>query len=120
VEQLLFLELLLKLSGGLILLLVPLTACRVFGLPKPQSGLWPRLLGCVLVGIAGALYVEGAVDGVRGLGLGGLIAINLIAAMSIFGILIINSAGQNQVGRFILAVLAALLVLLSLIELAYL
>lgn len=111
---------LLKLSGGIVLLFLPLTACKVVGLPKPQSGLWPRLLGVVLIGIGGALYIEGAVPTSRGLGLGGLLVLNLTSALGIFALLVLNGAGQVQRGKFILAVLAVLLILLSLIELAYL
>lgn len=118
-EQLLFLELLLKLAGGLVLLLVPLSACRVLGLPRPEHGIWPRLLGVVLVGMAGALYIEGAIKNGQGLGLAGLVVINLSAALALFAIIALNGAGQSQRGPFALAVTSFLLILLSLIEIAY-
>ncbi len=118
-EQLLFLEFLLKLSGGLVLLLVPLSACRLLGLPRPEHGIWPRLLGVVLIGMAGALYVEGAMKNGQGLGLAGLVVINLTSALALFAIIALNGGGQSQRGPFALAVLSFLLILLSLIEIAY-
>ncbi len=70
-EQLLFLELLLKLSGGLVLLLVPLAACRVLGLPRPDHGIWPRLLGVVLIGIGGSALHRGRFEERPGAWFGG-------------------------------------------------
>jgi hypothetical protein len=44
VQQLLWLETLLKFVPGLLLALAPLTTLRVLGLPRPETGFWPRLL----------------------------------------------------------------------------
>ena len=118
-QQLLFIETVLKLSGGLVLLLIPLTACRIFGLPKPQTGLWPRLLGAVLVGLAGATYIEGA-SGKHGLGMAGACIINAVAAFVILTLLALDAAGNTQRGRLILALLAVALLVLCLLELAQL
>ena len=115
-QQLLYIETILKLSGGLVLLLLPLTACSVLGLPKPQSGLWPRLLGSVLVGLAGATYIEGATSA-RGLGMAGCVVINMVAVAAILTLLVLGAAGQSRRGRAILALLAAALVVLSFLEL---
>lgn len=115
-QQLLYIETILKLSGGLVLVLVPLTACSVFGLPKPQSGLWPRLLGSVLVGIAGATYIEGATS-VDGLGMAGCLIINVVAAATILTLLTFGAAGTSRRARGVLALLAVLLLLLSFLEL---
>ena len=76
-QQLLWIETLLKLAGGLSLLLAPVTVIRLFGLPASNAALWPRLLGAVLVGLSAATYIEGAWPGSRGLGLAGCIVINL-------------------------------------------
>jgi len=116
VQQLLYIETVLKLSGGLVLLLLPLTVCSVFGLPKPQSGLWPRLLGAVLIGIAGATYIEGATT-VRGLGMAGCVVINMVAVAVILTLLILGAAGTTQRARWILALLALALSGLSFLEL---
>jgi hypothetical protein len=119
VQQLLFIETVLKLSGGLVLLLLPLTACGVFGLPKPQTGLWPRLLGAVLIGLAGATYVEGA-TGQHGLGMAGCCIINVVAALVILTLLALDAAGNTQRGKLILALLAVALLMLCVLELAQL
>ncbi len=118
-QQLLFIETVLKLAGGLVLLLLPLTACSVFGLPKPQSGLWPRLLGAVLVGLAGATYIEGATEA-HGLGMAGSGIINAVAATAILAMLALGAAGTSRRGRFILALLALALLFLCLLEIAQL
>ncbi len=115
-QQLLYIETILKFSGGLVLLLLPLTACSVFGLPKPQSGLWPRLLGTVLIGIAGATYIEGA-TGTHGLGMAGCLVINMVAVASILTLLTFGAAGKSRRARGILALLALALLLLSFLEL---
>ncbi|MBU1211501.1 MAG: hypothetical protein KJ587_09540 [Alphaproteobacteria bacterium] len=115
-QQLLYIETILKLSGGLVLLLLPLTACSIFGLPKPQTGLWPRLLGAVLIGIAGATYVEGATT-VHGLGMAGCVVINMVAVAVILTLLILGAAGSAHRGRWILALLALGLSGLSFLEL---
>ncbi|MDX2258165.1 MAG: ABC transporter permease [Hyphomicrobiaceae bacterium] len=119
-HQLLWFETLLKGAGGAVLLLLPLTAAQVLGLPKPRSGLWPRLLGAVLLGLAAATYMEGAAQGSRGLGLAGAIAINLVAAAVITTLLVLEGAAETVRGRLILAILAGLLVLLALVEIAFL
>jgi hypothetical protein len=116
VQQLLYIETILKLAGGLVLLLLPLTACSVFGLPKPQSGLWPRLLGSVLVGLAGATYIEGATQA-RGLGMAGCVIINMVAVAVILTLLTLGAAGSSRRGRGILALLSLLLFFLSFLEL---
>jgi hypothetical protein len=76
VQQLLWLETLLKFVPGLLLALAPLTTLRVLGLPRPETGFWPRLCGALLIGIAGALFLEGTSRG-HGLSLAGCIVINL-------------------------------------------
>ena len=67
VEQLLWVEMLLKLAAGLVLLIAPTTTAAVLGLPRPGSGFWPRLLGATLVGqgIASALLAGRRCDRTR-------------------------------------------------------
>lgn len=117
-QQLLWIDTLLKLSGGLILALAPLTISRALGLPTGESGFWPRLLGAVLIAIAGAIYVEGKGGGPRGLGLGGLVVINLLSATWLMALLVMRAAAQTVRGKLILWLLAAVLIVLSLFELA--
>ncbi len=116
-QQLLFLETVLKLSGAVVLLFLPLTACSVLGLPKPQSGLWPRLLGSVLAGIAGATYIEGS-SSEHGLGIAGCAVINIVAVAVILTLLVLGAVGKTRRARWSLGLLAVLLSVLSLLELA--
>jgi hypothetical protein len=116
-QQILWLETLLKASGAFVLLLAPLSACHLLGLPKPQTALWPRLLGAVLLGLAAATYAEGI--GWDGLGLVGLILVNLIAAAVILVLLVLAKAAPTARGSLTLGVLAGLLSLLSLVEIAF-
>lgn len=119
VQQLLFIETVLKLSGGVVLLLLPLTACHLLGLPKPQSGIWPRLLGSVLVGLAAATYLEGATT-IHALGIAGCAVINIVAVAVIVTLLILGGAGKSRRARLVLGLLAVVLTLLSLLEIAQL
>lgn len=117
-QQLLYLELLLKLAFGLQLVLFPLSTSYVFGLPKPQRGLWHRLLGSVLIGMAGAIYIEGRLQGSSGLGLAGLVVINLSAVAVMFASLVLGTAATTGRGRAMVALAATGLLILSLIEIA--
>ncbi|MEO1207154.1 MAG: ABC transporter permease [Pseudomonadota bacterium] len=118
-QQLLFLEMVLKLSAGCVLVLLPLTASRVLGLPKPERGVWHRLLGSVLIGLAGAIYLEGRLPGSSGLGLAGLVVINLSAVAVVFSSLVLNLGASTGRGRSILALTAVLLLVLSILEIAH-
>jgi len=117
-DQLLWLETLVRLSAGLVLLIMPLTAARVLGLPLPQAVLWPRLLGALLVGMAAATLLEGSVADARGLGLGGLVLINLITAAVIITLLVLERGSQTKRGKLFLWTLAIMLFGLGLIEIA--
>lgn len=118
-QQLLWIETLLKLSGGIVLIAMPRLAIKLLGLPFGDNAFWPRLLGGVLIGLAGAFYMEGAVAGSKGLGLGGAILINLAAAGAVAGHIVLNRSSGASRGRLILWLLVALLFLLSLIEIAH-
>jgi len=107
----------LKLSGGLVLLFAPLTAAHVFGLPKPQTGLWPRLLGAVLMGLAGATYLEAVKH--DGLSMAGCVVINLLASAVIISLLALGAAAPSRRGRAVLGLLAVLLAGLALFEIAF-
>lgn len=64
--------------GGL-LLLFPAGVLEILGLPKVSHHFYTTILGAVIFGIGVALLIDlfGAARGIRGLGLGGAIAINL-------------------------------------------
>ena len=117
-QQLLWLETLLKLAGGGILLLAPRAVIRALGLPPATSGFWPRIVGTLLIGIGAAAYIEGAWPGSRGLGLAGLVAINLAGAAVIAAAALLGRGAPTRRGSFALWVLVALLLALSLLEIA--
>jgi hypothetical protein len=64
---------------GTVLLLFPAGLLEFFGLPDTDMFFYTSILGAVIFGIGLALFIEllGAPARVRGLGLGGAIAINL-------------------------------------------
>ena len=70
---------------GILLLLFPVGVIRLLGLPQTNTYFYASILGAVIFGIGIALLIElrGADRGVRGLGLGGAIAINLCGASAL-------------------------------------
>ena len=118
-HQLLWFETLLKLAGGAALLLAPLSVIKILGLPPSATGFWPRLLGVVLIGIAGAAFIEGAWAGSRGLGLAGLILINLASAAVLAMAALFGGGAQTRRGAFTLWALVVLLFVLALFEIAH-
>lgn len=118
-HQLLVIEAIMKLSGGLLLLIAPVTIARLLGLHRPEQGFWPRLLGAALVGIAAASAIEAWLPSSNGLGLAGSVAINLVAAFVIISVLLMQSGAPTRRGRLALWLLTSGLVLLALVEIAY-
>lgn len=117
-QQLFWIEACLKLAGGLALVTAPRVLTRLLGLPSADDAFWPRLLGAVLIGIAVASLIEGRAPGAGGLGMAGSIAINLAGAGMLGALLILDRAGKTRRGRALLILIAAILVLLSLFEIA--
>ena len=68
-QQILWFEIVIKAAAGLTLILVPLTAIRLTGMQRPETGFWPRLLGALVLGIAVAVFITIAYPNARG-GLG--------------------------------------------------
>jgi hypothetical protein len=116
-QQIAWIEVLLKGTSGLMLCFFPLTTARLIGLPVAGSGFWPRLLGAVLVGIAAALFLEGRGGGPRGLGMAGVMVINLAALAMLLSLLISERAASTMRGRLVLWVVALTLLLLAVVEL---
>ncbi len=118
-QQLLFIETVLKLVVGTLLLAVPGTVSRTLGLPRDPSGFWPRLLGATLLGLAAAAVLEGWIGRAHGLGVAGLLAIDLAVASGLASLLILGKAAQTRRGRILLWLAVAVLVLLALLELPH-
>jgi hypothetical protein len=116
-QQLLWLEMLLKLVAGLLLTLAPLTTLRILGLPRPDTGFWPRVCGALLLGMAGALFLEGTSRG-HGLGLAGAIVINLCGAAVLAAQLVLEAGPASRRGRITVWLAVCLLVIVSVVEIA--
>ena len=122
-DQLLWFETLLKGSIGLVMLLLPLNAAKLAGLPQSATSFWPRLFGAALLGIAAACAVEGYTQlnpkiTAGGLGLSGVIAINVVTLVSLIGTLIFKSVSTLR-GKALIWLTSALLVALILFEIAH-
>lgn len=118
-RDLLSLELLLKAVVGALLLLFPRTLARLLGLPPVVETFWPRLLGGMLLGLAIATLLESQLAARNGLGLAGHVAMNLMAALTLVGLLILGKAGASRWGRIVAGLAAAALTTLALLELAW-
>ncbi|MGF1649204.1 MAG: hypothetical protein ACFCUN_02000 [Hyphomicrobiaceae bacterium] len=118
-RELLLTELILKGAVGAVLLLAPITVCRAMGLPHGGVGLWARIAGTLLIGIAAALWVENDVAEVRGLGIGGLIAINT-AGLVILLTLAIAGPISTRRGAFAVWTMVVVLFGLTIFEIAHL
>jgi hypothetical protein len=117
-NQLLWVETLLKLSAAAALLLAPGSVARLLGLPLPGTPFWPRLLGSVLLGLGIASYLHGTLPGGRGLAPAGAIAVNLSAAAVITTMLVMRRGLAARRGRLVLWTTVTVLVLLSLLEIS--
>ncbi len=116
-HQILWFETILKFSAGIALLALPVSLARVFGLPHGNVGFWPRLLGGVLIGLAGAIYVEASQPNIRGLGFTGLVIINISAILLMMSLIIMKQV-ETWRGNAALWVVCGVLLLLSMFEIA--
>ena len=118
-QQLLWLEIILKGGTGLALLMAPKIVAKTLGLPPVGSAFWPRALGSVLLGTALAVLLGAWLARTNGLGLAGAATINMAAAVSIISELSVGTTGMARRGRWFLWLLAAVLLILSLVEIAW-
>lgn len=91
-EILLMIDGIINLLLGILLLLFPFGISEILGVPESKLNFYPTILGGVIFGIGIALFVEryGFKNNIRGLGLGGAIAINICGALVLLIWLIIN------------------------------
>ena len=119
VTKLLFVEAVLEFGFGLLLLLVPVTLCRVLGLHPSDAGFWPRFVGALLIGIAVATALRDHLPAGTGIGLAGHAAINFSIAIALLVHFMLGTAAPTKRGRALLAALALALTGLALVEIAY-
>ena len=104
---------------GILLILFPFGIAELIGFPIPSTNFYPTILGGVIFGIGIALYIEryGHKRGIRGLGLGGAIAINICGALVLLIWLLINPFILPPRGYIILWAIALVVLLVGIIEL---
>jgi hypothetical protein len=81
-KNLLFIDGIVNLFLGVLLLLFPFEIAPRLGVPIPDTYFYPTILGAVLLGIGIALLMDvyGQPRGIRGLGIAGAISINFCGA----------------------------------------
>ncbi len=104
---------------GVLLMAFPEGLVETLGLPPSNERFYPNVLGAVLFGIGIALLLEASrlPGGMVGLGLGGAVAINLLAAAVLIVWLFWGDLELPTRGRVLLGVLSAALVAISSFEL---
>ncbi len=118
-------EILLSIDGiinillGILLLMFPFGIAELLGVPIPSSNFYATILGGVIFGIGIALFIEryGYKNNIRGLGLGGAIAINICGGMVLLIWLLLNPFNLPVRGFIILWTIAFLVLLVGIIEL---
>jgi hypothetical protein len=118
-KALLLIDGIINLILGCVLLLFPLGIAKIFGIPESDINFYPSVLGGVIFGIGIALLIElyGAPKGLRGLGLGGAIAINLCGSVVLCVWLILKPFGIPLRGYIILWSIAVMVILVGIVEL---
>lgn len=118
--QLLWFEIILKAAAGLCLFLLPITVIRILGLPRPDTGFWPRLVGAILVGIAIGVFMTIRFPDARGgIGPAGLIPINFMGATAMIAPLIMGTAAPTRRGTLFVVAAAVVLLALAFLEIAH-
>lgn len=104
---------------GLLLLLFPFGMADMLGVPKSGISFYPTILGGVIFGIGIALFVEryGYRRKIRGLGLGGAIAINFCGAAVLLLWLLTTSLNIPVRGYVILWSIVVIVFVVGIIEL---
>lgn len=119
-QQILWVEIILKTVAGGLLFLAPLTTATLLGLERPNTGFWPRVLGAVSLGIAAGIWIGLQVPTARGaIGPAGLIALNFATAAALIAPLILGTAAPSRRGKLVVVIAAILLLALAFLEIAH-
>jgi hypothetical protein len=104
---------------GILLLMFPLGIAELLGVPIPSTNFYVTILGGAIFGIGIALFIEryGYKNNIRGLGLGGAIAINICGGTVLFIWLLVNPFNLPMRGYVILWTIALIVLLVGIIEL---
>ena len=107
-----------NLALGILLMLFPLGMAEILGVPKSPMNFYPTILGAVIFGIGIALLIEryGFSRNIRGLGLGGAIAINLCGAVALLIWLLCFPFDIPLRGYVILCSIVIIVLLVGIIE----
>ena len=119
-EILLTIDAIVNLVLGILLLLVPLGTAEILGVPRSNLDFYPTILGAVIFGIGVALIIErfGYARNIRGLGLGGAIAINFCGASVLLLWLVLGSPNLPIRGLVFLWAIVILIFGIGIAELA--
>ena len=119
-KVLLTLDALVNLVLGIPLALLPHQTIALLGLPATDHTFYTSLLGALLIGIGLALLVELFTKQLRvtGLGLGGAVVINFSGAGVLTLLLLLGSWNLPLRGMIFLWALAAVVLLIGVVELA--
>jgi hypothetical protein len=118
-QQLLWAEVLLKGSLGLVLAFAPGRIAVILGLPVTGNGFWPRLTGALLLGLTAALLLQGTLPIPKMITPAGLLVINLSSAAMLVTLLVLGKAATTRRGNALLWAATVGLTLLSLVEIAF-
>ena len=104
---------------GVLLMAFPSSLVETLGVPQTEDRFYPTVLGAVLFGVGVALLLEAGrlPGGIIGLGLGGAVAINLMAASLLIFWLVWGDLEIPTRGRVLLGFLSAALITISTFEL---
>ncbi|MEA3441387.1 MAG: hypothetical protein U9R58_14010, partial [Chloroflexota bacterium] len=105
---------------GILLLIFPRGIVAALGAPVSTSKFYPSILGAVLFGIGLALLMEhfGSDRGIRGLGLGGAIVINLCGAITLAFWLLSGKLQIPTRGNIVLWTIAGIVLVIGLVEIS--
>ena len=117
-EVLLTLDGIINIALGILLLLFPIGTAQILGVPKSNMNFYPTILGAVIFGIGLALLIEryGFARNIRGLGLGGAIAINFCGATALLIWLVSVPFNIPVRGYVILWAIAIIVLLVGVVE----
>jgi hypothetical protein len=118
-STLIILDALINLVLGVLLITFPVRIAKILGIPIPDNTFYANILGAVLFGVGIALIMESRRKSgpVAGLGLAGALAINICGSTALILWLIFGRLQIPVKGYVFLWSLAAVILLLSLLEL---